>query len=257
MRIFNFASSIVLSFAVLLIAFAVMTALHVQIGSFNDWVFGLVSLFWLLAIVTIPWNIHFKARAVLADAQPTRERGLPVDERQVAYVRKLARYSLLLAIGLHIASAVALYLLARTGVSRIGYVASALALLLTGLRPAASAYEYLAARLATIGENWKYPREDVIELRGRVSALESTVTQTSLEFDATRPESLVARHQAHADETRHELARLGAELAALNAANNTEHERLSREARSAISQLSTDGQFLDHVREILRFFKSA
>jgi hypothetical protein len=32
---------------------------------------------------------------------------------------------------------------------------------------------------------------------------------------------------------------------------------LSREARQAIAQLTTDGQFLDHVREIIRFFKTA
>jgi hypothetical protein len=32
---------------------------------------------------------------------------------------------------------------------------------------------------------------------------------------------------------------------------------MSREARAAVAQLSTDGQFLEHVREILRFFKSA
>ncbi|WP_158054511.1 hypothetical protein [Scytonema sp. HK-05] len=41
------------------------------------------------------------------------------------------------------------------------------------------------------------------------------------------------------------------------ATNLTEHERLAREARGAIAQLSTDGQFLDHVREIIRFFKTA
>ena len=257
MRIFSFLNAIVFSFAMLVIAFAVMTSLHVPVGSFGDWVFGMLSLFWLFAIVTVPWNIHFKARAVLADAQPTRERGLTVDERQVAYVRKLAKTSLWIAIALHIGSAIAMYVLARTGFSRLGYVGSILALLLTVLRPAASAYEYLAARLRSIGETWKYPHEDIVELRGRVTTMESSVQQTALEFDVNRPESLVAKQLSQADETRREIARVGAELADLRAMNDVAHERLSRESQTAISQISVDGQFLDHVREILRFFKSA
>jgi hypothetical protein len=48
-----------------------------------------------------------------------------------------------------------------------------------------------------------------------------------------------------------------ADLEAFHASNAKDHERLAQEARSAISQLTTDGQFLEHVREILRFFKSA
>jgi hypothetical protein len=42
----------------------------------------------------------------------------------------------------------------------------------------------------------------------------------------------------------------------LRATNQIEHEGLGREARNAIAQLSVDGQFLEHVREIIRFFKS-
>ncbi len=257
MRLFPYLYGMVASFGVLVIAYAVMKALNVPVGAFGDWVFGMLSLFWLFTIITVPWNIHFKARAVMADAQPTRERGLPVDERQVAYVRNVAKNSLLIAIGLHIVSAIVLFVLAATGFSRLGYVASALALLLTVLRPAARAYEYLAARLRSIGETWRYPREDVLELRSRVDAMEGTVKQTQTEFDAERPDSLVAKQNRLGDDTRRDLARITAELEALRATNDVEHERLAREARSAISQLSTDGQFLDHVREILRFFKSA
>jgi Cdc6-like AAA superfamily ATPase len=58
-------------------------------------------------------------------------------------------------------------------------------------------------------------------------------------------------------ETRKELARLANNLEELRAVNQSEHERLVGETRNAISQLSTDAQFLDHVREIIRFFKTA
>ncbi len=37
----------------------------------------------------------------------------------------------------------------------------------------------------------------------------------------------------------------------------TSHEQLSREAQNAIAQLNEDSQFLGHVREIIRFVKTA
>ena len=257
MQIVARLSSIISAFAVLLVGFGVLTYLKVPVGDFGDWLEGLAAFFWLVTIITVPWNIHFKAKAVLADALTTSERGLTLNERQVAYVRRLARVSLWLAIGLHLGSAGVLFWLAKIGVCRIGYVASALALLLTGLRPAASAYHYISLRLHAIGEGWKYPREDVVELRGRVDAMEAGFKRMDLEFNADRPESLLSQERAHAALAQKGMATLEAELAALRATNEVAHERLSQEARSAISQLSTDGQFLEHVREILRFFKSA
>jgi hypothetical protein len=257
MRRFAFLGSMVFCFAVLAVAYAILKSMNVPIGTFGDWVFGLLSFFWLMAVVTIPWNIHFRARAVLADASPSRERGLPVDERQVAYVTKLSKRAFWIAIGLHLFSAAALFVLAVVGVSQIGYIASILALLLTGLRPAASAYEYLVARLRSIGQEWHYPHEDVIELRSKVLAMESAVDEIRRELDKDRPESLAARLISQTDQLREETGKLTADLATLRAANENEHERLSREAKGAIAQLSTDSQFLEHVREILRFFKSA
>jgi len=257
MKLFSLLNSILLSLAVMILAFAVLSWAKVPVGSFTDWSSGLLAFFWLLAIVTVPWNIYFKAKAVLSNAEPSRQRGLPVDERQVAYVRKLVGLSFWVAIGLHLGSAIVLYVLARTGVVRIGYIASVIALMLTVLRPSISAYDYLAARLHAIGQGWLYPREDVVELRGRVSALEASLKSIRDDLDPERPDSLLSKERAFAQETRQQVVSAAADLEAFHASNAEEHERLAQEARSAISQLTTDGQFLDHVREILRFFKSA
>lgn len=257
MRVLGILNSVVLSFGILLIAFAVLSWLKVPVGSFGDWVVGLLAFFWLVVIVTVPWNIHFQAKAVLADAKPTHDRGLAVDEGQVSYVARMAMLSFWIAIGLHVVSAIVLFVLAKMGIARIGYVASIVALLLTALRPAMSAYEYLAERLRTIRDGWKYPHQDVVELRNRVTDVEGNVKAIMLELDPERPESLVSLERAHAEESRREIARAVADIESLRAKNENEHERLSQEARSAISQLSTDGQFLDHVREIIRFFKTA
>ena len=252
-----FISSIAGIVVVVLTAFGLLQWLHIPAGNFLDWVIGGASFWWLLVIVTVPWNVHFQAKEVLAEAAQSTEKGIPVDEKQVKYVTLLAKRSLWVAIALHLFSAVGLYTLAVTGISTVGYISSGAALLLTILRPAIRAYEYLYARLAMIRQEWKYPREDIFELRDRFSILEQKIQSLEDQLNPEQPYSLPATQQRFAEETRRDLARIAANLEELRATNQTEHERLAREARNAIAQLSTDGQFLDHVREIIRFFKTA
>ncbi|BAY78825.1 hypothetical protein NIES25_53030 [Nostoc linckia NIES-25] len=254
----NFFISSITSIAVVVLAtFGLLQWLHIPTGNFLDWVIGGTSFWWLLVIVTVPWNVHFQAKEVLAEAAQSSEKGIPVDEKQVKYITVLAQRSLWVAIALHLLSAVGLYTLAVTGISTVGYVSSGAALLLTILRPAIRAYEYLYARLAMIRQELKYPREDIFELRDRFANLEQKVQSLEEQLNPEQPYSLPATQQRFAEETRRDLARIAANLEELRAINHTEHERLGREARNAIAQLSTDGQFLDHVREIIRFFKSA
>ncbi|MBD2347232.1 hypothetical protein [Anabaena subtropica] len=252
-----FVSSIAGIVVTVLLAFSVLQWFHVPAGSFLDWVIGGASFWWLLVIVTVPWNVHFQAKQVLAEAAQSKEKEIPVDEKQVQYVQGLAKRSLWVALALHLFSALGLYILAVTGISAVGYISSGAALLLTILRPAIRAYEYIYARLTMISQEWKYPREDIFELRNRFFELEQKVQVLEDQFNLEQPYSLAATQQRFGDETRRDLAKIAANLEELRATNQTEHERLSRESRNAIAQLSTDGQFLDHVREIIRFFKTA
>jgi hypothetical protein len=57
------------------------------------------------------------------------------------------------------------------------------------LRPSISAYEYLAERLHAIGQSWVYPREDVVELRGRLAAVETGLKGIRDELDPQKPDS--------------------------------------------------------------------
>ncbi|HEY9605643.1 MAG TPA: hypothetical protein V6C85_28825 [Allocoleopsis sp.] len=240
-----------------LLTYGILQWLHIPAGSFIDWVIAVAIFEWLLAIVTVPWNIHYEAKAVLDEAAMSDQKEIAVDAKQVEYARVVAKRSLMVAIALHLLSAAGLYILAATGISVIGYISSGAALLLTALRPAVRTYEYLAARLAMIRQEFKYPREDVWELRNRFSTLEQTVQRIEEQLDPEEPYSWISTYQRFQDETRQELARLTASLEELRATNESQHQRLSREAQNAIAQLSTDGQFLDHVREIIRFFKTA
>ncbi len=241
----------------LLLLFGGLQWLHIPTGSFVDWAIAAASFGWLLAIVTIPWNIYFDAKEALAEAALSDEKGIPVDQRQVDYIRVVAQRSSWVVIALHVFSAIGLYGLAAAGISQVGYVSSGAALLLTVLRPAVRTYQYFATRIATLRQQFQYPREDVIELRSRFQQLEAAVEQLTSQFNADDPSSWVATQQRQSDAIRQDLTHVAATQENLRSTNQAEHDRLSREAKQAIAQLTTDGQFLDHVREIIRFFKTA
>jgi hypothetical protein len=253
--------SLGISFMVLLLlallGFGGLQWLNVPVGSLLDWVIGGAIFWWLVVIVTVPWNIYFQAKQTLAEAEASAERGITVQHRQVQYVAKLARRSLWAAIALHGLSAIGLYSLAAWGISAVGYIGSGAALLLTGLRPAVGAYQYFALRMIAMRQEWTYPREDIVELRQRLTSLEETVARLNQEMDPDRGFSWMATQQQALKDLRRELAQIGAALTEEAETNQREHDRLSREAQQAIAQLTTDGQFLDHVREIIRFFKTA
>ncbi|MEZ2225404.1 MAG: hypothetical protein ACBR50_03850 [Microcoleus sp.] len=241
----------------LLLVFAILQWLHIPAGSFIDWVIAIAIFEWLLLIVTVPWNIHFEAKEVLAQAKESTEKGIVVDDKQVKYVTVLVSRSLLVAIGLHLLSAIALYTLAATGISAIGYLSSGAALLLTILRPAIRGYQYLAARLTMIRRQFLHPREDILELRSRFANLESTINNLEAKFNSNDPNSWVAIQERQQEANTRDLTRLAASLQDLTATNQAEHTKLTRDAESAIAQLTDDGKFLNHVREIIRFFKEA
>ena len=230
---------------------------NISVGSLVDWLIGIASFWWLLIIVTIPWNIYFEARETLTEADISQEKNIQIDLKPLDYVRQVARWSIIGAIALHLISAVALYWLAITGISNVGYISSGLTLLLTILRPAIRGYQYLNARLLSIKKEVKYPREDAIELKNRVNKIERNIEKIQVLVDIDEPNSLVSKHQQISQENRLTLARQQALLEEYQAKNKVEHEQLSREARNAIALLSEDSQFLSHVREIIRFVKTA
>ncbi|MEG4999351.1 hypothetical protein [Microcoleus sp. B4-D4] len=241
----------------LLLVFAILQWLHVPAGSFIDWVIAIAIFEWLLLIVTVPWNVHFEAKEVLAKAAESTKRNIAIDQEEVKYVSVLVSRSLFVAIALHLVSAIVLYALAATGISAVGYLSSGAALLLTVMRPAIRGYQYLAQRLTSIRSQFLYPREDIVELRSRFASLESTVKDLSNQFSLNNPNSWVAVQEREQQATTRELTNLSASLQSLRSTNQAEHIKLTRDAESAIAQLTDDGQFLNHVREIIRFYKEA
>lgn len=254
---FNFAGLSVGLVLLLLVAFSVLKWLNMPTGTFIDWIIGALIFWWLLLIVTVPWNIHFEAKEVLAEAAESGKKEITVDLQQVKYVRQLADRSLIAAIALHLLSTLGLYGLAITGVSVVGYVGAGAALLLTLLRPAVRFYQYLAVRLSMIRREFLHPREDILELRDRVAILENSLRQIEYQLNPSYPDSWVSQQTQHLETTRKEVTQLAATCKNLEITSQSNYEQLVKDTKSAISQLTTDGKVVDHVREIIRFFKEA
>jgi len=102
-----------------------------------------------------------------------------------------------------------------------------------------------------------HPRADIIELRSRFDSLEKTVKNLATQLNPKNSQSFISKQQEQWEITRKELTHLAIKIEDLSKTNQSQHHQLAREAEKAISQLSTDGQFLNHVREIIRFFKEA
>ncbi|MEM7345988.1 MAG: hypothetical protein AAF485_17250 [Chloroflexota bacterium] len=253
----NFLISGIVITIFVFVTFATLQWLEIPAGNFIDWLVGIVSFWWLLFIVSLPWNIHFRAKEVILDAEKSEEKGIVVKQDRLNFAKTWVKRSLVIAISLHIISAVGLYLLAATGVSPIGYISAAAALVLTGLRPMVRAYEYLVERLGVIQHEFRFPREDVVTIRQNLESLIQRVETLESELNTDNSLSWAAQQQANVAGLNQALNQVKVDLSKLHTTNQAEHATLSRNAENAIAQITADGQFLGHVREIIRFVKEA
>jgi len=256
----HFSNFIFYSFALVvltLLVFSALSFLRIPVGQMIDWVVGFISFWWLLVVVTVPWNICFQAKETLIEAAESRERGIAINEKQILFVQKIATRSLVTAIALHICSAIVLFVLAENEISPVGYVGSITALLLTALRPGVRAYEYLWARLAIIRGQILHPREDVVELRQRFETLETQLNHLTETLDENRENSWANNKAIAIRDLNNKLSNLKITLENLKEQNEKDHQRITHETQTAVAQLTADSQFLDHVREIIRFLKTA
>jgi hypothetical protein len=152
-------------------AAALLTAagLHVRWESVATAALVIACLVWLLVVLTLPWNLHFKAKAVLFEMQRARERGLAERKDREEEARGVARRMLRISVLLHVASAA----LAAGGAWLSGahwaYVFSG-AYLFSGLfRPGVAWYVYLRTRLGIIGSEASFPPDDVKSLKAEVA----------------------------------------------------------------------------------------
>jgi prefoldin subunit 5 len=240
-----------------LLVFAGLQFLHISAGTLVDWVMGIAIAWWLVGVVVIPWNTHFAAKEVLEEALLSQQKGIVIKEESLQYAQKLAKRFYWIAIGLHLGTALGLYLLAYYQITVLGYTAAVAALALTFLRPLQRGYEHLSYKLRNLSEQIRYPRQDVAELRDRVGELEALVKQLQTFLNVAEKDSWAYQQEQTATDLQAELTRTQAQLEEFSQQNRKEHEMLVRQSASEIAKLSEDAQFLNQVRELIRFVKSA
>lgn len=222
-----------------------------------DAAIGIATLLWLFFIVTVPWNMYFQAHQILFEAQTSRERGVKVDEGAVAYATRWARIARMIAVGLHLATAIALCAVAISGVGLIGWFGAGAAIVLTFARPGLRAYSHVRNRLSRIGSELQVPPEDAHELRRRLTAVEDQLQQLARALDAANPEGFAGATQlrlSHLEQSSTEHGDRHTELAEFL---RLEVVRVEREARNTVAQVLGDAAVVGHVRELVRFFKQA
>ncbi|GAA1997439.1 hypothetical protein [Catenulispora subtropica] len=136
---------------------------------------GALSLYWLLIITTVPWNLYFRARQVRHEMAASRERHIVVPAEREAEVRRWERRLLWLALAGHVVSAAVVAVITWASGHVLGYYFAAFYLLSCAIRPAAAYLGYVRARIASLLKETKYPRDDVIDLTTRLATLSAEV----------------------------------------------------------------------------------
>lgn len=240
-----------------LVVFGILNLMDKEVGELMDWVIGLAIFLWLMVIVTVPWNAHFRAKEVLDDAEVSKRKEIHVVEEALDFTKRVAKRSLVVAISLHLISAIGLFFIAPLlSVSALGYLGALAALLLTVLRPSVRFYEYLNSKLSTIKQEFRYPREDMYELLNKVNEIDGRVTWIESELtEEPNKDSWRKQVNAHQAELSLQLNKQTHKLIDLKTAHEQEFEAVRTENQEKFAKITADSKVLDSVREIASFLK--
>jgi septal ring factor EnvC (AmiA/AmiB activator) len=195
-----------------------------------------IALSWLIVLVTVPWNLHFAARRAAAEMVVSRERGISV---RAAYDTEAARISgrmLRLALGAHLATAVAAAVIAYLSGSTAGYYVAGIFLLSTVFRPAGAYVAHVRERINVLTRESTHPRDDVAALREKAEELERAV-------DELRTDLRHSRDDLRGREARDEA--LGRRI-----------DQMVRRIEAALDSISDHQELLTGLRALVRMVRS-
>jgi hypothetical protein len=186
----------------------------IEAGSLLDWLMGTFAFLWLLLILKAPWDLYFEAHSVAFEQQRSRERGIQLTAGRENYIAVVRQRLLLLAVGAHVFSAALVAGVTYFTHGVVGYYFAAFYLVSTLFRPTIAGYVYLLRKLKALGEESRYPREDVLEMRMRLDAQENLTRDLRadierMERQATEQEGA---HETQIRELRQRLHMLGREF---------------------------------------------
>ncbi|GCD93438.1 hypothetical protein [Embleya hyalina] len=208
---------------------------------------GALCLFWLIMVLTAPWNLYFRAQRVITEIAISRERGLAVPEGRDVEARRIARRLLCGAIGAHVVSAAVIALITWISGGVVGYWFAGFYLLSTLFRPGQAYAEHLSQRLRAMLREVTHPRDDVLAvgqeitaLKARVEALETRTEE--LRASVARLEETAVSEAAHTTARFHEADR--------------RVEALGRRFEDTISQLTDNQEVISGIKAFLRLLRT-
>ncbi|MFF8846603.1 hypothetical protein ACF08N_28465 [Streptomyces sp. NPDC015127] len=208
---------------------------------------GVVGLLWLLVLLTVPWNLYFRAHSVLAEIAISRRKGLDVSEERDAEAARIARTTLRAAVAGHVVTACLLVALTAATGNAAGYWFAGFFLVSTFFRPAGAYFTQLRGRLGVLLKDVTHPRDDVVELRRRVDHVQS----------GTRVLEEKAEEQYRAiAELRGSLDALG--ISAFARADETDRRiaAMGREFESAVNRLTDNEEIITGLKAFLRMLRT-
>ena len=209
-----------------------------------------VALAWLIVLVTVPWNLYFAARQVVADLAVSRERGVTVRAAQEAEAARLARRMLWLALGAHIGTAVVVAVTTYLSGTTAGYYFAGFYLLSTAIRPAVAYVAHVRERIRVLTRESTYPRDDVVALKHRVDRATKAVGELREELRRTR--STLAGDIAHARQLlATDLARVQDEQAADRTAARSRDDDLGRRIDQMVRRIEDTLDGISDHQELL------
>ncbi len=208
---------------------------------------GALCLFWLIVVLTVPWSLYFRSRQLIREIHTSRERGLAVAPEREPEARRIARRLLWGAIGAHLVSAVVIAVITWFSGGEVGYYFAGFYLLSTLFRPGQAYMAHLSLRLKSMLREVTHPREDVLTLIDRVTALEHKVEtlETSTRELTESVEALKGVVSEHAE-----------------AANDRDHaadrkiDALGRRFEDTISQLTDNQEVISGIKAFLRLLRT-
>lgn len=228
-----------------------------------------IGLGWLMALVTLPWNLYFAAHRATASMEVSRERGIAVREADAAEADRLARRMLWFALGAHLLTAVAAAAVAFLTGAHVGYYVAGFFLLTTVFRPAAAYFWHVRARIKLLTRESTHPRDDVEALLEKVEGLEEAVealwsglreagddlrhTEATLAGDITH-----ARQLLTTDLTRVQDAQAADRSAARSGDEDLGHriDAMVRRIEATLDGLSDHQELLTGLRALVRMVRS-
>ena len=210
-------------------------------GHLLDWVMGGLCLLWLLVILKVPWDLYFQAAQVLFEIQRSKEREVRIPAGREEYIRALKPKLARLAVGAHLFSAALVAAVSYFTGGLVGYYFAVFYLVSTVFRPAVAGYWYLYTKLSAIGEEARYPREDVVALLQKVEWAEKATHALTEQVGQIREEAR-RETQIRELETKELRQRVGA---------------IGREFEATVSRLTDNQEVINGIQAFVRLISQS